>query len=91
MHAPHSHAPCMRLPCMRLACMRTRLANSHTRRPLPPPPPRPARRQWTMDGAPYTKDGRMLFTQPWGIMECDEGCGETEHCKHNNQVGAPAA
>jgi hypothetical protein len=45
--------------------------------------------QWTQ-GPPYTPEGLVCSTQPYGIMECDAGCTRTPDCKHNNQVGAPS-
>lgn len=29
----------------------------------------------------YNEDGLMLSTQPCGLMECDEGCSCSSHCK----------
>ncbi|WIA33831.1 hypothetical protein OEZ86_006940 [Tetradesmus obliquus] len=34
----------------------------------------------------YNEAGLMLATQPCGIMECDEGCACSSHCKFNRVV-----
>lgn len=41
--------------------------------------------EWT-GGAPYTADGLMRSTQPYGIMECDARCAATPHCRGNRQA-----
>jgi hypothetical protein len=29
----------------------------------------------------YNEDGLMMSTQPCGLMECDDGCSCSRHCK----------
>jgi hypothetical protein len=48
----------------------------------------PAPLQWT-GAPPYTPEGLMVATQPYGLMECDASCTRTPACAYNNQVGAP--
>lgn len=30
---------------------------------------------------PYTSSGLLQATHPYGVVECDDGCAATPHCK----------